>query len=237
MFRHKGKRRSYIHNLRLASLLSFVAGIVNISGLLSVNILTTNLTGHFAYFSDTVVNADYSKALVYLLFVICFIFGSFLSALLAELTARKNQNLSYVLPILMEIALLLVAALLPPLNPDLTASLLLFAMGMQNSLVTRVSHSVVRTTHLTGLFTDLGIELSQLLFNKKDTGRFMIKKSINLKLAIISFFFIGGITGGYSYVFLGIKTLLIACICLLLGLLYDFILLKYYKVRRKVLHH
>ena len=40
-------------------------------------------------------------------------------------------------------------------------------MGLQNALVTKVSQSVVRTTHLTGLFTDLGIELSQLFFYRK----------------------------------------------------------------------
>jgi uncharacterized membrane protein YoaK (UPF0700 family) len=47
------------------------------------------------------------------------------------------------------------------------AGLLLFAMGAQNSLVTRVSQSVVRTTHLTGIFTDLGIELSKMFFQKR----------------------------------------------------------------------
>jgi uncharacterized membrane protein YoaK (UPF0700 family) len=47
MFRHQGKNRTFIHNLRLATLLSFVAGIVNITGVLAKT-LTTNVTGHFA---------------------------------------------------------------------------------------------------------------------------------------------------------------------------------------------
>ena len=34
-------------------------------------------------------------------------------------------------------------------------------MGMQNSLVTRLSGAVVRTTHLTGVVTDLGIEAAR----------------------------------------------------------------------------
>lgn len=50
MFRHRGKNRTYFHNLKLASLLSFVAGTVNIVGVLSIKILTTNITGHFAFF-------------------------------------------------------------------------------------------------------------------------------------------------------------------------------------------
>lgn len=52
------------------------------------------------------------------------------------------------------------------LGGKLTAFFMLFAMGIQNSLVTNISKSTVRTTHLTGLFTDLGIELSQLFFYK-----------------------------------------------------------------------
>ena len=53
------------------------------------------------------------------------------------------------------------------LNSQFIACSLLFVMGIQNSLVTKVSVSVVRTTHLTGLFTDLGIELSQLFFYRQ----------------------------------------------------------------------
>jgi uncharacterized membrane protein YoaK (UPF0700 family) len=44
---------------------------------------------------------------------------------------------------------------------DSVALLLCTAMGMQNSLVTRLSGAVVRTTHLTGVVTDLGIEMAR----------------------------------------------------------------------------
>lgn len=240
MFRHKGKNRSYVHNLRLAALLSFVAGLVNITGLLSINILTTNLTGHFAYISDTLSGKNPEKALIYVAFIFSFLSGSFITGLLGEIAVRKYKNLSYVLPILVEITVLLIAGLSVDLglaNSSLLACMLLFAMGLQNSLVTRVSQSVVRTTHLTGLFTDLGIELSQLFFYQKDSQRFFLRKSIGLKMSVVLFFFLGGLTGGYWYKYLALKTLFIGCGILLVALLYDFILLKYYHVRRKVFHH
>ena len=50
MFRHQGKTRTFKHNLRIAVILSFVAGIVNVSGYLFFKQLTTNVTGHFALF-------------------------------------------------------------------------------------------------------------------------------------------------------------------------------------------
>jgi uncharacterized membrane protein YoaK (UPF0700 family) len=52
MFRHRGKNRTFAHDLRLAILLSFVAGLVNITGVLALKTLTTNVTGHYAFFAE-----------------------------------------------------------------------------------------------------------------------------------------------------------------------------------------
>ena len=61
MFRHKGKHRTFTHNIRLAGILSFIAGMVNISGVLSVKTLTTNVTGHFAFFAEEFMKANYGE--------------------------------------------------------------------------------------------------------------------------------------------------------------------------------
>ena len=61
MFRHKGESRTLKHNLRIASLLSFVAGIVNVAGFLSVQRLTTNVTGHFAFFVEERAQAFFAN--------------------------------------------------------------------------------------------------------------------------------------------------------------------------------
>jgi len=240
MFRHKGKARSYIHNLRIASVLSFVAGIVNITGILSVGILTTNVTGHFAFFSRTFVNEDFRSAVIFLLFLLSFLLGAFISNLLSEIVVRIKQNLSYVIPIMLEIVLLISVPVLYSspkiIHPDLLACTLLFAMGLQNALVTKVSQSVVRTTHLTGIFTDLGIEFSQILFYRRSLENYRLKKSIYLKLAIVAFFFAGGIVGGFTYYYLKLEVLYIACLCLVAALLYDYFLLKFYTLKRRVIH-
>src|SRR3954451_3101718 len=106
MFRHKGKSRTYIHNLKLASLLSFVAGIVNITGILSVQRLTTNITGHFAYFTQNLSGSNYETALLYLSFVLSFLSGAFVSNLLIEITLRAKPTIMHVFPMIIEIAIL-----------------------------------------------------------------------------------------------------------------------------------
>lgn len=239
MFRHKGKSRTYTHNLRLAAMLSFVAGMVNISGVMALNILTTNITGHFAYFSEEIVSQRYSFALVSLLYIMAFLSGAFMSSLLIEISGRKNVLYAYIVPMTVEILFLLVIAVsgLVFLDARMIACMLLFAMGLQNALVTKVSDSLVRTTHLTGLFTDLGIELSQLIFYRSNKLNFRkLVQSIKLKLAIIFSFFTGCLLGGVLYSKLLLHTLFLAAAVLIVALFYDYMRLRYYYFRRKLRH-
>jgi uncharacterized membrane protein YoaK (UPF0700 family) len=223
MFRHQGDNRTYQHNLKLASLLSLVAGIVNTTGVLSVKILTTNVTGHFAYFSEELAGKHYTLAVFYLLFIVSFLLGAFVSGLLIEIVSKWQPVYSFLIPMIIEIVILATTAIMDelPARPQLIACVLLFAMGLQNSLVTKVSNAVVRTTHLTGLFTDLGIELSQLFFYREPYQWKQLYKSISLKGAVIGCFFAGCVGGGFFFQFIGIKTLLIAAGILLTALVYD----------------
>ncbi len=240
MFKHKGKSRTYIHNLRLASILSFVAGIVNITGVLSVKTLTTNVTGHFAFFSEELSLKNYQTAFIYLLFILFFLVGAFVSNFLIEIISRIKPSFSYAVPMTIEIIILAAvgifgsSSVLVNINGQIIACTLLFSMGLQNALVTKASQSVVRTTHLTGLFTDLGIELSQLFFYRKTFEAQQLKKSIWLKLAIIGCFFLGCIVGGVLFKSYELETLLVASVFLIIALFYDNILFYYYNFKRRV---
>ncbi len=183
-------------------------------------------------------------AFAYLFYILFFLFGAFVSSLLMEWRTRHKPQTSYLVPIIIEIVILLTVGLSSFLETEgyflpsiLLSSALLFAMGLQNALVSRVSQSVVRTTHLTGLFTDLGIELSRLFFYKDLSETVQIKKSIRLKLAIISCFFAGCIIGGFVFPYLGIRTLLLSTALLLFALWYDQLLFRYYSLRRKFRDH
>ncbi|HNP32903.1 MAG TPA: YoaK family protein [Flavobacterium sp.] len=240
MFVHQGKKRTSKHNLQIASLLSFVAGIVNVAGFLAVAKLTTNVTGHFAFFVDEIFKLNFWQSFIYFLYIFFFFLGSFTSSFIVEIITRKNENFVYIVPTSIEsIILSLIAVFGKHLileNPNLIACSLLFAMGLQNSLVTRISNATVRTTHLTGLFTDLGIELSQLFFYRGKESSEKLLSSIKLRLTIISFFFIGGIIGGIFYSKIGLLVLLIGSISLALGIVFDNIRLRIKWLQRKYRH-
>ena len=236
MFSHIGKSRTPRHNLGIASLLSFVAGLVNVVGFFSVQKLTTNVTGHFAFFVDEVFKLNFIPAFHISLFVFFFFLGAFFANFMVETYSRIRENQIYILPIITEAAILGIIAFagnyLIKESPDTIAFSLLFAMGMQNSLVTSISKSIVRTTHLTGLFTDMGIEFSQLFFYKDKSHKNRLIKSIKLRLTIIFMFFAGGVSGGVLFSNFGIKSLIVGSFILLGGLLYDFMKIRYLILKR-----
>jgi uncharacterized membrane protein YoaK (UPF0700 family) len=239
MFRHRGSSRTFTDNFRLAAFLSFTSGIVNICGVLAVGILTTNVTGHFAFFAQNMMAKKYLIGVEYLLFILVFLLGSFVSNFLAEYYIAKKQKAPHNAAIFLEIFTLLFLATSSIGGIDierytyLIASVMLFAMGIQNSLVSKVSNSIVRTTHLTGLFTDLGIELSQLFFYKDNEQRSMLRRSIGLRLGIIFFFFLGCILGGVAYMSFQLKTLYLAALVVSVALVYDNFVIAVYKFRKR----
>lgn len=240
MFRHQGNSRTFKHDIRLATLLSFVSGIVNVCGLFAFGVLTTNVTGHFAFFSEELVRFEYKTALIFLLFTLCFLLGAFLSNFLTTLASKNKSKNPHFYPIVLEIILILFVGFSvyensnSVINTQLYTFSLLIAMGIQNALVTYVSKSVVRTTHLTGLFTDLGIDLSQLIFNKTVEIRLVLLKNIVLKFSIILFFSFGCILGGYLFQYLNLKTLLVASLFLVIALYFDFLRYRYFLLKRKM---
>jgi len=238
MFRHKGKYRTLKHNLRIASLLSFVAGMVNIVGFLAIHQLTTNVTGHFAFFVDEVYSLNTWRGLVYFLFVLFFLLGSFTSGFLIEFMNRRNERYIFIIPVILEALILLFTGIFGEymLQKSITyiAYTLLFAMGLQNALVTMISNSVVRTTHLTGLFTDLGIEIAQLFFYKGFKEKTKLYALIKLRSTIIVCFFLGGTLSSLTYSYFGLKLLIFSGFLLFMGLIYDQMRLGLKIMRRKI---
>lgn len=240
MFRHQGKKRSLRHNLKIAVVLSFVAGMVSAIGFLSVKQLTTNVTGHFAFFIYDLYNFQFSKGIIFFAFILSFLLGSFTSSAMIEaFNTHKKLNV-YLLPIILECLILVFLASFSRIYTienysNLVACLLLFSMGLQNSYVTKISNAVVRTTHLTGLFTDLGIDLSHLMFSKFNANRTQIKSNIKLRLYIISFFFFGGLFGAFLYLKLthSLDALIFAAVILLGSLFYDDFKFRLKIVKRK----
>ncbi|ALL07067.1 hypothetical protein AQ505_17195 [Pedobacter sp. PACM 27299] len=230
MLRHLGAKRTPQHNLKLATLLGLTAGFVNAEGFLGFAVLTTNVTGHAALLAEKIALADWHTAQVVALWMFLFLAGAFISSLILSLTGH-NQRFSYFIAIFIEIIILLFSALYGHrydgtlVAKEIFAGSLLFAMGLQNSLVSMISGSMVRTTHLTGTFTDLGIELAQL-FNKSKHDHPALIAKIKLRLVIIFFFMTGAVVGAYLFHHFGFKSFFAPISILIYALFYDIFRIK-----------
>ena len=95
-----------------------------------------------------------------------------------------------------------------PFSVPMTVLLLSFIMGLQNATVTKMSSSQIRTTHMTGVVTDLGIELGKLLYwNRTGTALENQVRSNHARLrlfaGLVAMFLIGGIAGAAGFKHVG----------------------------------
>ena len=90
-----------------------------------------------------------------------------------------------------------------------TAVLLCYVMGLQNALITKISHAEIRTTHLTGMVTDIGIELGKLIYWNRsgsliEYGEVVAnREKLKILSLLVLFFFGGGVAGALGFKHLG----------------------------------
>jgi len=224
MLRHFGIKRTYTHNFRLAVLLCLTAGFVNAAGFLGFSTLTTNVTGHAALFAERIAQQDWSNAGTVAVWMLLFLAGALCSSLIITRIGH-HERFSFAIPIVLELVILIFCAIYGNgkdsfFPKGFFVGCLLFAMGLQNALVSVISGSVVRTTHLTGTFTDLGIEIAQLN-RSNQAGQVELVSKIKLRLSIIFFFMFGALSGAYSFSHLGFKAFLLPCSILCFTLFFD----------------
>jgi uncharacterized membrane protein YoaK (UPF0700 family) len=182
--------------------LAFAAGMVNVVGLLGFeHQAITHLTGTTSLLGAALGTMAWGSALHFLAVISSFVAGTAISGFLIQDSALKLGR-RYGAALGLESVLL--ACAVPLLNRhnhlgDYFASC---ACGLQNAMASTYSGSVVRTTHVSGMFTDLGICIGHTL-----RGLAVDRRRLGLCLIVIGGFFCGGIAGTVAYARLGYATL------------------------------
>jgi uncharacterized membrane protein YoaK (UPF0700 family) len=227
-----GARRSQVANRRLGGVLAFIAGAINAGGFLAVNRYTSHISGVVSSIADDLAIGSVILAGAGVVSLASFIAGAACTAILINWGRRRHLRSVYALPLMLEAALLLLfgiagaglksfAHLLVPS----TVLLLFFMMGLQNAIITKMSGAEIRTTHMTGIATDLGIELGKLFYwNGNDSpldARYVRANRDRLKIhaTILSLFLVGGLAGALAFKSLGYaSTIPIALVLIVLAL-------------------
>ncbi len=168
MLTREGDARDGRADARLAWSLAGIAGALNTASFYAADLYASNMTGNVSALADHLALGDLRLASTYLSLVVTFIAGAAVSALLINAGRRRGIAGIYAFSIFTEALLLaglacLALGLTGSARGVLLAYGLSFLMGLQNAVVTRISNARVRTTHVTGMVTDIGIELGNLL--------------------------------------------------------------------------
>ncbi len=187
-----------------AAVLSFCAGMVNVIAILGfVHKGITHVTGNSSLLSIAVIDGDWKNAAQFFLIVASFFIGAILAGLIiGDAHLRMGRRYGFALAI--ESIFLLVSTygfVRGSMYGEYFASM---AVGLQNAMASTYSEAIVRTTHMTGILTDIGA-----LVGNKIRGIQVNMKRINL-LSIIFFSFLSGsFIGAFCYHHLGPLAMLV----------------------------
>lgn len=169
---------SFVQQARLAITLAWVAGYTNVVTLIVLGTATSHVSGTGSKLGEHAIEGRWHLTLIMLWLLATFALGALISGLATEHARRRGRESIYVLPMGVEAALLALLALALDLAPTeslsitasgswffLASAIASMAMGLQNATITHISHGVVRTTHVTGVVTDIGLETARLFFD------------------------------------------------------------------------
>ena len=197
-------------NMTLGAVLCFVAGAINAGGFLAVGMYTSHMSGVVSSMADNLVLGH--GVLLWIGFgsLMAFIGGAMTTAMMVRWALRRQLRSAFGRPLLLEALLLLVfglfgaaidarsVALVP-----YTVVLLCFIMGLQNALITKQSNGEIRTTHVTGLVTDIGIELGLLFYINRhfpEAARVRAnRQKLRMHLKLLLSFIAGAVCGAWGF--------------------------------------
>ncbi len=227
MLRKYSNSRTLGDNIRLGTLTAFTAGTINIASLLIFLSFTSNVTGHYAIFAAEISKGNWSQVAVVGGWIFLFFFGGFVSNFIVINFNRKSKYFAHAMPIVLEIVCLMFVGVYGQLyyqqtlgETEALVALMLFATGLQNGLTASISNFSVKTTHLTGTTTDLGI-LFSMFTQKKFRSNPELTARAKLLMSIMISYVMGAIFSGLTYYHLEFRVFYIISACLLVVIGYD----------------
>jgi uncharacterized membrane protein YoaK (UPF0700 family) len=224
-------QRTDQNNRRLGRWLAFIAGAANAGGFLAVGQYTSHMSGIVSALADNFAVGDFGLIVAGLSSLAAFMTGAATSAIMINWGRRRRAQSEYALPLMLEAVLLLCFGLLGSnlennrfLFVPATVGLLCYVMGLQNAIITKISKAEIRTTHMTGIVTDIGIEIGKLFYwNVSESGPGITavradRSRLRLLASLLGMFFIGGLAGALGFKYVGfISTLPLSAMLVVLA--------------------
>lgn len=182
--------------------LAVIAGVVNVVGLQSyTHQAITHVTGTTTLFSQALAQGNDIGSAELALILVSFTLGSALGGFIIQ-DAVLRLGRRYGVALFIESLLLFAASALMDSNRVTGGCIASVACGLQNSMASTYSGTVLRTTHLSGMYTDIGAAMGHFI-----RGVPVLWIRIRLYAVIIGSFALGGVIGSLLFPFFGPQTL------------------------------
>jgi uncharacterized membrane protein YoaK (UPF0700 family) len=243
MLRNTKGDRTLKENLMLASSTAFVAGGVNVAGVIAFLAFTSNITGHVANLAKNIAALDFDGVALFFGWLMLFFAGAFLSSFIINSFKHKSNYQAHAIPIVIEVCILIFVAVYgnhyyqeTDSEREVVIGCILFSMGLQNGVVSIISGGLIKSTHLTGLITDLGAEVAEWIHPRVEK-KAEIKNKIYIRSTILSFYILGGLAAGYFFNLYEFKVFYFVPVILLTILYYDLLPVLTHKIARSFSLH
>lgn len=225
----KIKNRALKEQLTLGGTMAFFAGMVNVTAFLAFYVFSSNVTGYYAILGAEIADGNVYQIAIVFTWIFLFLTGSFVASLIVNRYKKRKKYIAFTLVVVIEI-LCLFAVGCYGVNfyaetlseTEVLVALMLFSMGLQNGMTSSISKFAVKTTHLTGATTDLGVLLAMLTQKSNRNNHSVIAKTKLLGITAISYL-MGAVFSGLVYFEIGFYVLYITCALLFFVLIFNWI--------------
>lgn len=175
--------------LTVAGMMAAMAGYINSLMLIEFGLPVSQMTGIASHLSDSGFHFEWSAFGLSAALLLSFIFGAFLSALIIGHSQYKEDR-RYGYALLLNTLILILAAVMASFVNLLALIFAALACGLQNAMVASYKGLQIRTTHVTGITTDIGVSLANRLRN-----RTQFTWQTGLLFTLLFSFILGGLLG------------------------------------------
>jgi len=195
-------------------IMAFQSGVINAGGFLACHRFVTHTTGFATHFGVDIASTSLMNALGMLSVPLFFLVGAMLAAFLVDRKKLKAEAPYYSFVFIIISSLLFFVAFagirgffgvfgteLQIFKDYFLLAALSMASGLQNATINPPNGTSIRTTHLTGLTTDLGVGVVRL-FSGSLLGDQRKKEILYnwIRVGIIGFFIFGSALGAYLFI-------------------------------------
>ena len=203
------------------------AGMINVLGLVTVlHQSVSHMTGNVSMLAMALLQWQPDTIIYLALVVLCYVIGSFYSGFILG-NSHFSLGRRYGLPLSLVAFFIVLCWAFLPYFPRYALLWACVAMGVQNAMISHYKGTIIRTTHLSGVLTDLGLALGYRL-----RGLDVDRRRIILHLVILFGFFLGGLVASMIYPYLKLNSFLVpALLSWILSIVYWVIYFRYRRIQ------